>query len=71
VTAGEPTAPLSRRAAFLAGLRSLVPYLVAGVLFITIGVIEPHFMLNWSPGLVLLLLVVWVIPALWRRWRER
>ncbi len=62
--------PQTQREAFLAGLRGLLPYLIAGVIFVTISVIEPRFMLNWSPGLVLLLLVVWIIPALWRRWRR-
>ncbi len=53
-----------------ANLRAFLPYLIAAVLFIAISVTEPRFMLNWSPGLVLLLLVVWVVPALSRRWRR-
>ena len=54
-----------------AELRSFVPYLIAGLLFVTFGVIEPRFMLNWSPGIILLVLVAWAIPAAWRRWRRR
>jgi len=61
----------SRRAALLANLKALLPYLVAGAIFIAIGVAEPQFMLNWSPGIALLLIVAWVIPALWKRWRRR
>ena len=67
--AAEPRA--ERRSAVLAALRSFVPYLIAGVLFVTFGVIEPRFMLNWSPGIILLVLVAWAIPAAWRRWRRR
>lgn len=58
---------MERRRALLNDLRALRPYLVAGALFITFGVIEPRFMLNWSPGIILLLLVTWVIPALWQK----
>src|SRR5688572_15585541 len=57
-------------AGFRAGFHGLLPYLVAGLLFITISVIEPRFMLNWSPGLVLMLLVCWLVPAWWRRRRR-
>lgn len=52
-------------------LRAFLPYLLAGLIFISIGVNEPKFMLNWSPGILLLLAVVWAIPALWRQWRGR
>jgi hypothetical protein len=51
-------------------LRSLVPYFVAGAIFVAIGVATPVFMLNWSPGVGLLLLVAWGIPEGWRRWRR-
>lgn len=64
-------ATAGRHATFLAGLRSLVPYAVAFVVFVGLGVADPRFMLNWSPGIALLLVVVWAIPALWRRWRRR
>lgn len=62
---------MSRRDRFRAEFRGLLPYLIAGAIFIAISVAEPRFMLNWSPGLVLLLLVTWLIPAAWRRWRRR
>lgn len=61
---------MGRRAALRRDLRALAPYLVAGLLFITFGVIEPRFMLNWLPGIILLLLVVWVIPAAWKKRRR-
>jgi hypothetical protein len=52
-------------------LRPLVPYFIAGALFVAFGVFDPKFMLNWSPGIALLVVVVWAIPALWRRGRRR
>jgi hypothetical protein len=66
-----PDAHRGFREAAIGNLKTLFPYLVAGALFIVFGVIDPKFMLNWAPGLVLLLIVVWVVPALWRRWRRR
>ena len=60
-----------RSTALLANLQALLPYLVAGALFIAIGVAEPKFMLNWAPGIALLLVVAWAIPALWKRWRRK
>ncbi|MFN0147176.1 MAG: hypothetical protein ACKVT1_11745 [Dehalococcoidia bacterium] len=58
---------MGRRKALLGDLRSLLPYLIAGALFIIVGLIDPRFMLNWAPGIALLLAVVWVVPALWKR----
>ena len=63
--------PLSRREEFVGGLRSLFPYLIAGAVFIVLGVSDPRFMLNWSPGILLLLGIAWGVPALWRRVRAR
>ena len=65
MTGREPAIDALRR-----NLRALFPYLVAAVIFIGIGVIQPRFMLNWSPGIALLLAVVWGVPELWRRWRS-
>jgi hypothetical protein len=64
MTGAEPARDALRR-----NLRALFPYLVAAALFIGIGVMQPRFMLNWSPGIALLLAVVWGVPELWRRWR--
>ena len=47
----------------------LVLYLAAGVLYILIGVLEPDFLLSWYVGIGYLLLVVWLVPALVRRFR--
>jgi hypothetical protein len=63
--------PRARAEAVRANLRALLPYLVASAIFIAIGVAEPKFMLNWAPGIALLLLVCWVLPTLWKRWRRR
>ena len=60
------TAPGSRRARF----KGLVPYLVAGALYVALGVWEPLFLLSWAEGIGFLLLAVWAIPALVRRWRR-
>jgi len=65
MTGHEPATDTLRR-----NLRALLPYLVAAAIFIGIGVIQPRFMLNWSPGVGLLLGVVWGGPEIWRRWRS-
>lgn len=67
----SPAAPPSRRQELAGGLRALFPYLIAGLIFIALGVTDPRFMLNWSPGILLLVGVVWGVPALWRRIRTR
>jgi hypothetical protein len=48
---------------------TLLPYLIAGVLYIAIGVWQPRFLLSWSEGIIFLLLIVWWIPEYWRRHR--
>ena len=59
----EPPSPLRR------WLGTLFPYLVAGVLYISLGVWQPRFLLSWSEGIIFVLLIVWGIPELWRRRR--
>ena len=51
-------------------LGTLVPYLIAAALYIALGVWQPRFLLSWSEGILFLLLVVWGIPELWRRYRR-
>jgi hypothetical protein len=51
-------------------LATLLPYVVAGVLYIALGVWQPRFLLSWSEGIIFLMLVVWGIPELWRRRRR-
>ncbi len=52
-------------------MAALAPYLVAGVLYIAIGVWQPRFLLSWSEGIVFLLVVVWGVPEWYRRRRKR
>ena len=47
--------------------RELVLYLVAAAIYITIGVFLLEFMLASVVALGYLLLVVWILPALYRR----
>jgi hypothetical protein len=61
----------SRLEALRSDLRALIPYLIAGVIFVSIGVAQPRFMLNWSPAIALLLVVCWIVPATWRRWFKK
>jgi hypothetical protein len=65
MTGSEPA-----RDAFRRNLRGLFPYFVAAVIYLGIGIIQPRFMLNWSPGIALLLGVVWGVPEPWRRRRS-
>ena len=48
-------------------MRSLLLYLAAAVAYVTLGVIEPYFLLSWPEGVAFVLLAVWVLPALVRR----
>jgi hypothetical protein len=49
---------------------TLIPYLIAAVLYIGIGVWEPRFLLSWTEGIIFLMFVVWAVPALYRRLRR-
>lgn len=62
-------APAERRPGrgWLAGLG---PYLVAGALYVALGVWEPRVLLSWAEGIAFLMLVVWAIPASIRQWRR-
>ena len=48
----------------------LGPYLVAGALYVALGVWEPRVLLSWAEGIAFVLLVVWAIPALIGRSRR-
>ena len=52
-------------------LRELRPYLIAAAIYIPVGVVQPKFVLNWTPAFVLLLIVTWIAPALWRKVRRK
>jgi len=47
----------------------LALYLAAGVAYVVLGVIEPSFLLSWVEGAAFLLLAVWIVPAVVRRFR--
>jgi hypothetical protein len=51
-------------------LTGLGPYLVAGALYVALGVWEPRVLLSWAEGIAFVMLVVWAIPALIGRWRR-
>jgi hypothetical protein len=46
---------------------TLALYLVAGAVYVTIGVFFPVFLISWPVAIGYLLLMVWVLPALVRR----
>ena len=48
------------------GLATLLLYLAAAAVYITLGVFFPRILLSWVEGAGFLLLAVWVIPALFR-----
>jgi hypothetical protein len=48
----------------------LLLYLVAGVVYIGLGVAFPALLYSWIVGAGFLLLAVWVLPALWKRFRR-
>ena len=52
-------------------MRELPLYVLAGVVFVALGAWSPNFMLSWPQGAFVLLLVVWIVPALLRRLRAR
>jgi hypothetical protein len=42
---------------------TLTLYVVAAVVYVTIGVVNVDFLLSWPVAATYLLLVVWLIPA--------
>lgn len=51
-------------------VRTLILYLIAGAVYVTLGVFFPRVMLSWAEGITFLLLIVWVLPTAYRRWRR-
>jgi hypothetical protein len=45
-------------------MRELTLYLVAGVVYIALGVAVPELLFSWVEAAVYLLVAVWVLPAL-------
>lgn len=50
-------------------MRELALYLVAAVAYIALGVAVPQVLFSWVEGTAFLLLVVWILPSLFRRLR--
>jgi hypothetical protein len=50
-------------------LRTLGVYVVAGVIYITIGLIEIDFILASIVALAYLLIAIWLVPAAFRKLR--
>lgn len=50
-------------------LRELLPYLVAFVVYLAIGITVPEFMLSWPIAVGYLLITAFAVPALLRRFR--
>jgi hypothetical protein len=44
-------------------------YVVAGVVYVVLGVAIPELLFSWIEGAVFLLLAVWVLPAVLERFR--
>ena len=43
---------------------ALVLYLIAGAVYVTLGVFFPRILLSWVEGAGFLLVAVWALPAL-------
>lgn len=48
-------------------MRALVGYVVAGVIYVAIGVALPQFLLSWVTAAAYLLVAIWLVPAGIRR----
>jgi hypothetical protein len=47
----------------------LALYLVAGAVYVAVGVAVPELLFSWVEGAAFLLIAVWVLPALVGRFR--
>jgi putative Ca2+/H+ antiporter (TMEM165/GDT1 family) len=50
-------------------VKELAVYLVAGAVYVVLGVAIPELLFSWIEGAVFLLLAVWVLPAVLERFR--
>ena len=48
----------------------LALYAVAALIYISLGLWHPEFILSWIEGAAFLLLAVWLIPRVVRRFRR-
>ena len=50
-------------------MKELAVYLLAGAVYVVLGVAIPELLFSWLEGAVFLLLAVWVLPAVLERFR--
>jgi putative Ca2+/H+ antiporter (TMEM165/GDT1 family) len=50
-------------------VKELAVYLLAGAVYVVLGVAIPELLFSWIEGAAFLLLAVWVLPALLERFR--
>ena len=50
-------------------MKELAVYLLAGAVYVVLGVAIPELLFSWIEGAVYLLLAVWVLPAVLERFR--
>jgi putative Ca2+/H+ antiporter (TMEM165/GDT1 family) len=50
-------------------VKELAVYLLAGAVYVVLGVAIPELLFSWLEGAVFLLLAVWVLPAVLERFR--
>jgi hypothetical protein len=50
-------------------VKELAVYLLAGAVYVVLGVAIPELLFSWIEGAVYLLLAVWVLPAVLERFR--
>lgn len=50
-------------------MKELALYLGAGAVYVALGIAVPELLFSWVEGAVFLLLAVWILPALIRRFR--
>ena len=50
-------------------MKELALYVSAGAVYVALGIGVPELLFSWVEGAVFLLLAVWILPALIRRFR--
>jgi putative Ca2+/H+ antiporter (TMEM165/GDT1 family) len=50
-------------------VRELALYLVAGAVYVAVGVAVPELLFSWVEGAAFLLIAVWLLPSLLGRFR--
>ena len=64
---GRDSDPVRFRLPGRSDLPTLLVYLGAGALYIVIGVLQTDFLLSWYVGAAYLIVVVWLVTPLVRR----